>query len=206
MPLSFSAEEMELLLSLAQPIDQRQRDQFLREATVAIEEEAARTGIGPVLAWCIGSRAGLNGAFSFRPNCPTRRRASATRVDEKPALEDLGIDKNRAKGRGRRGAEPAGRSFAAIGAFGFVQCSPRSPPTRGEKFMATVFIEARPKGRREGTAIVDYVVEEQGDRFLKAFKTQAEAITWAKSEGHSPHVARVRHLNDKKIPDHWRPV
>jgi hypothetical protein len=24
--------------------------------------------------------------------------------------------------------------------------------------------------------------------------------------GHAPHVARVRHLNDKKIPDHWRPV
>ena len=72
--------------------------------------------------------------------------------------------------------------------------------------MTTVFIEARPKGRREGTAIVDYVVEEQGDRVLKAFKTQAEAITWAKSEGHSPNVARVRHLNDKKIPDHWRPV
>ena len=64
--------------------------------------------------------------------------------------------------------------------------------------MTTVFVEARPKGRREGTAIVDYVVEEQGDRVLKAFKTQAEAITWAKSEGHSPHVARVRHLNDKK--------
>ena len=39
--------------------------------------------------------------------------------------------------------------------------------------MTTVFIEARPKGRREGTAIVDYVVEEQGDRVLKAFKTQA---------------------------------
>ena len=51
-------------------------------------------------------------------------------------------------------------------------------------------IEARPKGRREGTAIVDYVVEEQGDRVLKAFKTQAEALSWAKSEGHSPHVAR----------------
>jgi hypothetical protein len=30
--------------------------------------------------------------------------------------------------------------------------------------MTTVFIEARPKGRREGTAaIVDYVVEKQGD-------------------------------------------
>jgi hypothetical protein len=78
--------------------------------------------------------------------------------------------------------------------------------TSGERNMTTVYIEARPQGRREGTAIVDYAVEEQGDRFLKAFKTQAEAIAWAKSEGHLPHVARVRHLNDKKIPDHWRPV
>ena len=36
--------------------------------------------------------------------------------------------------------------------------------------MTTVFIEARPKGRREGTAIVDYVVEEQGNHVLKAFQ------------------------------------
>jgi hypothetical protein len=69
-----------------------------------------------------------------------------------------------------------------------------------------VYIEARPKGRQEGTAIEDYVVEEQGDRVLKTFKTQAEAITWAKGQGRLPHVARVRHLNDQKIPDHWRPV
>ena len=46
MPLSFSAEEMDLLLSLAAPIDQRQRTQFLTEVTRAIEEESARTGIG----------------------------------------------------------------------------------------------------------------------------------------------------------------
>ena len=52
---------------------------------------------------------------------------------------------------------------------------------RGEKHDDSSSLEARPKGRREGTAIVDYVVEEQGDRVLKAFKTQAEAITWAKS-------------------------
>ena len=52
--------------------------------------------------------------------------------------------------------------------------------------MTPVFIEARPEGRQEGTAIVDYVVEEQGDRVLKAFKTQAEDITWAKSEGTRP--------------------
>jgi hypothetical protein len=72
--------------------------------------------------------------------------------------------------------------------------------------MTTVFIEARPKGRPEGSSIEDFVVEEKGDRVLKTFKTQAEAITWAKSEGHAAHVARVRHLNDKEKPDHWRQV
>ena len=72
--------------------------------------------------------------------------------------------------------------------------------------MTTVFIEARPKGRPEGSPIEDFVVEEQGDRVLKTFKNQEEAIAWAQSEGHSAHVARVRHLNDKKIPDPWRRV
>jgi hypothetical protein len=36
------------------------------------------------------------------------------------------------------------------------------------------------------------------------FKTQAEAIAEAKRQGHHPLVARVRHLNDKDQPDHWR--
>ena len=71
--------------------------------------------------------------------------------------------------------------------------------------MANVYVEARQRKPGENY-IEDYVVEEQGDRVLKTFKTQAEAITWAKGQGHAPHVARVRHLNDKKIPDHWRPV
>jgi len=70
--------------------------------------------------------------------------------------------------------------------------------------MANVFVEARPKGRPEGSQITDYVVEEQGDHVLATFKTQHEAIEWAKKNGHSPLVARVRHLNDKKTPDHWR--
>jgi hypothetical protein len=35
---------------------------------------------------------------------------------------------------------------------------------------------------------------------LAAFKTQREAIEWARKNNHSPLVARVRHLNDKKIP------
>ena len=71
--------------------------------------------------------------------------------------------------------------------------------------MATVYIEARPKGR-EGTPIDDFVVEDHVDNVLRTLKTQLEAIAWAKSNGHSPHVARVRHLNDKKKPDHWRAV
>jgi len=70
--------------------------------------------------------------------------------------------------------------------------------------MANVFVEARPKGRPEGTRIDDYVVEDAGDHVLHTASTQAAAVTWAKGHGHHPLVARVRHLNDKKKPDHWR--
>jgi hypothetical protein len=38
--------------------------------------------------------------------------------------------------------------------------------------MANVYIEARPKGRAEGTHIDDYVVEDQADGVLDTFKTQ----------------------------------
>jgi hypothetical protein len=72
--------------------------------------------------------------------------------------------------------------------------------------MANVYIEARPKGRPAGSPINDYVVETQGDHVLATFGTQAAAIEWAKANGHTPHVARVRDLNDKKRPDHWRAV
>ncbi len=70
--------------------------------------------------------------------------------------------------------------------------------------MPNVFIEPRPKGRPEGSPIEDYVVEDLEGRTLATFKTQQEAIDWAKTKGHAPLVARVRHLNDKKKPDHWR--
>lgn len=72
--------------------------------------------------------------------------------------------------------------------------------------MAKVYVEARPKGRPEHEKIDDYVVEDHADHVLATFKTQKEAIDWAKNNGHSPHVARVRHLNDKRNPDHWRAV
>jgi hypothetical protein len=49
----------------------------------------------------------------------------------------------------------------------------------GETVMTKVFIDPRPKGRQAGSRIDDYVVEEEGDRVLKTFKTQEEAIIWA---------------------------
>ena len=49
-----------------------------------------------------------------------------------------------------------------------------------------------------------YVVESHDGRLLGSFYTQEMAIAWAKLNGHTPLVARVRHLNDKDKPDHWR--
>jgi hypothetical protein len=69
------------------------------------------------------------------------------------------------------------------------------------KSMAKVYVEARPKDRPEGSRIDDYVVEDHADHVLATFKTPREAIDWAKSKGHAPLVARVRH---PKTPDHWR--
>jgi hypothetical protein len=70
--------------------------------------------------------------------------------------------------------------------------------------MPNVYIDARPKGRTEGNPIEVYVVEDHADHVLSTHKTQQEAIDWAKQQGHSPLVARVRHLNDKNKPDQWR--
>jgi hypothetical protein len=49
--------------------------------------------------------------------------------------------------------------------------------------MTNVFIEPRPKGRPEGSAIDDYVIEDHADHVLAMFKTQAGAIKWAKGNG-----------------------
>ncbi len=69
--------------------------------------------------------------------------------------------------------------------------------------MANVYVEPRPKGRPEGTAIEDYAVEDRADHVLSTHRTQSEAIAWARGQGHSPLVARVRNT-DKGNPDHWR--
>jgi len=66
--------------------------------------------------------------------------------------------------------------------------------------MANVYIEPRPKGRAEGSHIDDYVIEDHADHVLATFKTQHEAIDWAKQNGHSPHVARVAISTIRKKP------
>ena len=42
------------------------------------------------------------------------------------------------------------------------------------------------------------LVEDHADHALGTFKTQREAIDWAKKQAHSPLVAHVRHLNDRR--------
>jgi hypothetical protein len=58
--------------------------------------------------------------------------------------------------------------------------------------MANVYVEARPKGRSEGSAVEGYVVEDRVDGVLSSFKTQAEAIEWAKK--HDGHATNDRTL------------
>ena len=70
--------------------------------------------------------------------------------------------------------------------------------------MANVYVEARPKGRPRGALSTIMSSKTMRTTCSPPSQTQREAIEWAKSHGHVPHVARVRHLNDKKKPDHWR--
>ena len=49
----------------------------------------------------------------------------------------------------------------------------RKPAIRCKRWiaMANVYVEARSKGRREGSAIDDYVVEDHADHVLGTFRT-----------------------------------
>ena len=63
--------------------------------------------------------------------------------------------------------------------------------------MSNVFIEPAKDG--------GYQIEfSDGTAVQAGFKTQEDAIRQAKKDGHHPLVARVRTLNDKDKPDHWR--
>ena len=81
MPLSLSSEEMDLLLALAQPLEPISETNFCARSRPSSRRPQRKPESGPGLACCIGLGARLNGAFSLRPNCRTRRRASAARVE-----------------------------------------------------------------------------------------------------------------------------
>ena len=46
--------------------------------------------------------------------------------------------------------------------------------------MTNVFVEPRPTGGPEGTPVEDFVVEDHADHVLATFKTQEDAIHWAR--------------------------
>jgi hypothetical protein len=56
--------------------------------------------------------------------------------------------------------------------------------TARESTMSNDYIEPRPKSRPGGDPIDDYGVEDHADHLLATFKTQREAIEWAKKNGH----------------------
>jgi hypothetical protein len=72
--------------------------------------------------------------------------------------------------------------------------------------MAKAFVEPRPKEKRAGSPITDFVVEDPADHVLATLNTQEEAIHWARTHGHTPHVPRIRHLNDKDKLHYWREI
>jgi hypothetical protein len=70
--------------------------------------------------------------------------------------------------------------------------------------MTKVFIEPRQKDGKRG-ALSTTTMSSRRKVITSSKHSKPRKRAWAKSEGHSPSVARVRHLNDKRIPDHWRP-
>jgi hypothetical protein len=56
--------------------------------------------------------------------------------------------------------------------------------------MGNVYIEPRPEGRHEGTAIEDYVIEDHKDHVLKTFKTRRKPSIGRKQRPSSPRRPR----------------
>ncbi len=70
--------------------------------------------------------------------------------------------------------------------------------------MTAAFIEHRPKSSDPNTSTTHYVIVSGGKEHGN-FRTQKEAKDHACQAGYRPvHVARVRHLQDRDQPAHWR--
>jgi hypothetical protein len=70
--------------------------------------------------------------------------------------------------------------------------------------MSAAYIEHRPHATSENYPTSHFVIVVNGEDYGK-FKTQRAATDAAYEAGYSPvHVARVRHLQDRRVPAHWR--
>jgi hypothetical protein len=67
------------------------------------------------------------------------------------------------------------------------------------------FIEHRPYASSEQVPTSHFVIVVNNHETGEKFKTQQEAKNTACARGYRPvHVARVRHLQDRSQPAHWR--
>jgi hypothetical protein len=89
MPLALTDEEKDLLLSLAAPIDQWQRTEFL--AAVAAELEVADKPAPSESVRCIGWRARFRGDFSSRRSWRTPRQGIAVVAPPRAWPERIGV-------------------------------------------------------------------------------------------------------------------
>lgn len=70
--------------------------------------------------------------------------------------------------------------------------------------MTAAYIEHRPKSSDPTAGTSHFVIVVDGKESGN-YRTQKEAKEKACSDGYRPvHVARVRHLQDRDKPDHWR--
>lgn len=69
--------------------------------------------------------------------------------------------------------------------------------------MTNAYVEYRPKSNDQ-THGVTYHVVIVNDVEVKSFTKQLDAEKWACAQGHTVHVARERHRQDRPNPAHWR--
>lgn len=67
--------------------------------------------------------------------------------------------------------------------------------------MASVFVALR-RIEPGSAGLQMYVVKDRSDQFLGLFRTEQDAINWAKAMGHSPLVVRNVLSNEKKSAEH----
>jgi len=71
--------------------------------------------------------------------------------------------------------------------------------------MSAAYIEHRPHATSEYEKTSHYVIIVEGKEVYGNFNTQKAAKETACEKGHRPlHVARQRHLQERKNPAHWR--